>query len=113
MLNFSLIGAGRIGKMHAEIISLHPECNLKYIYDVNKDFANELASRHNAIVTETPDEAIKNPDIDSVFIASATPTHTEFITKSSKAGKAIFCEKPIDLDINKVNECRESIKNTI
>ena len=112
MLNFSLIGAGRIGKMHAEIISLHPECNLKYIYDVNKDFANELASKYNATVTETPDAAIINSNIDSVFIASATPTHTEFITKSSKAHKAVFCEKPIDLDIKKVNECRESIKNT-
>ena len=42
--------------------------------------------------------------VDAVLIASATPTHTEFITKGSGAGKAIFCEKPIDLDINKVNE---------
>jgi len=112
MLNFSLMGAGRIGKMHADIISSHPECNLKYIFDVNKEFANELASKHNAIVTGTPEEAIENSDINSVFIASATPTHTEFITKSSKAGKAVFCEKPIDLDINKVNECRENIKDT-
>jgi Predicted dehydrogenases and related proteins len=112
MLNFSLLGAGRIGKMHAEIISSHPDCNLKFVYDVNQDFANELALKHNALVTNTSEEAIESSEIDSVFIASATPTHTKFIINSSKAGKSVFCEKPIDLDINKVNECRESIKNT-
>tara|TARA_B100001245_G_scaffold35053_1_gene22608 strand:+ start:401 stop:1405 length:1005 start_codon:yes stop_codon:yes gene_type:complete len=112
MLNFSLMGAGRIGKMHADIISSHPDCNLKYIYDVNKEFANELATKHGAVVTETSEEALEHPDIESVLIASATPTHTEFISKASKAGKAVFCEKPIDLDINKVNECRENIKGT-
>ena len=112
MLNFSLMGAGRIGKMHADIISSHPDCNLKYIYDVNKEFANELATKHGAVVTETSEEALEHSDIESVLIASATPTHTEFISKASKAGKAVFCEKPIDLDINKVNECRENIKGT-
>ena len=50
-------------------------------------------------------------DIDAVLIASATPTHIEFITKASKAGKAVFCEKPIDLDIKKVNDCFEEIKD--
>ena len=110
MVNFSLMGAGRIGKMHADIISSHSDCNLKFIYDVNKDFANTLASKYGAKVTDIPEEAIENEEIDSVLIASATPTHIEYITQSSKAGKAVFCEKPIDLDIKKVNQCRENIK---
>ena len=105
------MGAGRIGKMHAEIIHNHPECNLKFIYDVNKDFAKDLANKYESTVTNSPEEAINNSEIDSVFIASATPTHTEFITMASKSGKAVFCEKPIDLDINKVNECRDNIKD--
>jgi len=111
MFNFSLMGAGRIGKMHAEIINSHPECSLKYIFDINKKFANELADKYNASVASTAEEALENNDIQVVFIASATPTHTEFIIKAAKAGKAIFCEKPIDLDINKVNQCWDEIKN--
>ncbi len=111
MINFSLLGAGRIGKMHAKIINNHPECNLKFIFDVDKNAAKELADQYDALVTNNPDDAINNPEIDSVFIASATPTHTEFIVKAAKVGKAIFCEKPIDLEIDKVNQCWAEIKN--
>ena len=104
MINFSLMGAGRIGKMHAQIINSHPECNLKYIYDVNNKFSSELANKYESIASHTAEDALLSNDIEAVLIASATPTHIEFITKASKAGKAVFCEKPIDLDIKKVNE---------
>ncbi len=96
--------------MHAANISLHPKCNLTYVYDVNSDLAEKVAKENNAQVASSPEEAI-NSDIDVVFIASATPTHIDLITMSAKAKKAIFCEKPIDLDINKVNDCYEKIKN--
>ena len=112
MINFSLMGAGRIGKMHAKFIAAHPKAKLKYIYDVNSQFAEEVAKSTGCSIASSPEEAIKTDDIDAVLIASATPTHTQFITMAAKAGKAIFCEKPIDLDINKVNECRENIKGT-
>ena len=106
------MGAGRIGKMHAGIINSHPECNLEYIYDINTEFVNELASKYEAKVASTPEEALTEKNIDAILIASATPTHTEFINKGSNAGKAIFCEKPIDLDIEKVDLCRKAIKDT-
>ncbi len=109
MINLALIGAGRIGKMHAEIITSHSEANLKYVYDVNKEFASQVAKRNNAETVSSPEEAIHNDKIDAILIASATPTHTQFITMAAKADKAIFCEKPIDLDINKVNKCMEEI----
>ena len=112
MINFSLMGAGRIGKMHAEIISAHPNAKLKYVYDVNKKFANDVAKSTKCKIASKPEEAINSKDIDAVLIASATPTHTKFITMAAKAGKAIFCEKPIDLDIKKVNKCLNQIKNT-
>ena len=105
------MGAGRIGKMHAEIINSHPECHLKYIYDVNKNSSSELADKYGSIAAETAEDALISNDIDAILIASATPTHIEFITKGSKAGKAVFCEKPIDLDIQKVNNCLEEIKD--
>ena len=109
MINIALMGAGRIGKMHAEIISSHPDANLKFVYDVNKEFASQVAKQNNAELVNSPEEAINNEKINAILIASATPTHTKFITMGAKAGKAIFCEKPIDLDINKVNECMEEI----
>ena len=112
MYNISLMGAGRIGKMHANIINSHPECNIKFIYDINKKFAEELSNKYETSVASTPEEALTDSEVNIVFIASSTPTHTEFITKASKAGKAVFCEKPIDLDINRVNDCWEKIKDT-
>jgi len=111
MFNFALIGAGRIGKMHAEIIHAHPETNLKFVYDVNSEFANEVANISNAEVVKTPEDAINSQETNAVLIASATPTHIQFIKMSAKAGKPVFCEKPIDLDINKVNECKKELKD--
>jgi myo-inositol 2-dehydrogenase/D-chiro-inositol 1-dehydrogenase len=105
------MGAGRIGKMHAEIINSHPECNLKYIYDINNKFSSELANKYGALATKNAEDALTSSEIDAVLIASATPTHIEFITKASKSGKAVFCEKPIDLDINKVNSCMKEIQD--
>ena len=110
MINLALMGAGRIGKMHAEIITAHPEANLQFVYDVNEEFASQVAKQNNAETVNSPEEAIINDKISAILIASATPTHTQFITMGAKAGKAIFCEKPIDLDINKVNECMNEIK---
>ena len=109
MINLALMGAGRIGKMHAEIITAHPEANLQFVYDVNKEFASKVAKQNNAETVSSPEEAINNDKINAILIASATPTHTQFIKMGAKAGKAVFCEKPIDLDINKVNECMKEI----
>ena len=109
MINLALMGAGRIGKMHAEIITAHPEANLQFVYDVNEEFASQVAKQNNAELVNSPEDAINNDKINAIFIASATPTHTHFITMGAKAGKAVFCEKPIDLDINKVNECMKEI----
>ena len=113
MLNFALIGAGRIGKMHARIINAHPACNLKFVYDVNKEFSSQVSKETGAQSVNSPEEAINASEINAVFIASATPTHIKFITMSVKANKAVFCEKPIDLDINRVNQCMKEIKDTI
>ena len=113
MINFALMGAGRIGKMHAEIINAHPEASLKYVYDPNAKFSELVAKNNNSKVANSPEEAINSKEVDAVLIASATPTHTQFITMAAKAGKGIFCEKPIDLDINKVNECMDKIKELI
>ena len=111
MINFALIGAGRIGKMHAEIINANLDASLKFVYDVNSQLAKEVADISNAEVANTPEDAINSSEIDAVLIASATPTHIQFIKMSANAGKAVFCEKPIDLDISKVNQCKNELKD--
>ena len=111
MLNFSLIGAGRIGKMHADIITSNTGSKLKFVYDVNEEFAKNVASLSNAQVVSKPEDAINSNETDAVLIASATPTHIKFIKMAANAGKPVLCEKPIDLDINKVNKCREDLRD--
>ena len=111
MLNFALIGAGRIGKMHAEIISANPATNLKFVYDVNTEFASDVANINNAEIVKNAEDAITSSETNAVLIASATPTHIQFIKMAANAGKPVFCEKPIDLDIDKVNICKEELKD--
>ena len=105
------MGTGRIGKLHAKNLSMHSKSNLSYVYDINQDFANEVAKLSGAKVAQSAEEAINDKNVDAVLIASATPTHIDFMTMAAKAGKAVLCEKPIDLDIAKVDKCYETIKN--
>ena len=105
------MGAGRIGKMHANLIMANSNCSLEFVYDVNTKFAEEISQQTGAKVAKSPEDAINSENTDAVFIASATPTHVSFITMAVNAKKPVFCEKPIDLDINKVDECREFIKD--
>jgi len=111
MIKIALMGAGRIGKMHANLIMDNSNCSVEFVYDVNTKFAEEISKQTGAKVAKSPEDAINSENTDAVFIASATPTHVSFITMAVNAKKPVFCEKPIDLDINKVDECREFIKD--
>ena len=108
MLRFGLFGAGRIGKMHADNLVLNPGAALVSVYDVVPDAAHAVAEKHGAKAAETVD-AVLGDDVDAVLIASSTDTHVDLITAAAKAGKAILCEKPIDLDIARVNKCQAEI----
>jgi len=109
MLTFALFGAGRIGKMHAQNIHAFAQSELKYVFDVYTPAAQEVADATGALVADNVDIALADPDIDAVLIATSTDTHVDLIIRAAKAGKAILCEKPIDLDIDKVNYCLEAI----
>ena len=109
MLSFALFGCGRIGKMHADNLASHPKAQLTAVYDVNETAAAEVAAKHGCRTARTVDEILAASDIDAVMIASSTDTHVQLITASAKAGKAILCEKPIDLDIAKVDACWREI----
>lgn len=111
MVNFALLGAGRIGRMHADLIAANPAATLRYVYDINATAATEVASKHQATSVTDVAEALADSALDAVLIASSTDTHVDLIIRAAKAGKAILCEKPIDLDINRVNRCWDEIKH--
>lgn len=110
MLNFALLGAGRIGAMHAHNLSLHAKAKLLWVYDINPQASQQVANESGAQIAETVAQALNDQKVDAVLIASSTDTHADLIVQSAKAGKAIFCEKPIDLSIEKVNWCRDEIQ---
>ena len=101
-VRFCVCGAGRIGKIHARNISQHPNAEVKWIFDVSESAASELASEVFAKAGTDLSECLTDDEVDAVLIASPTPTHFDIIQKASAAKKAIFCEKPIDLDIGQV-----------
>ncbi len=108
-LNFAVFGAGRIGSIHAGNIARHTNAHLKYIIDVNSRAAASLAARHGATVTDTA-TALADTSIGAVLIASSTDTHADLCIAAAKAGKAIFCEKPIDLSLDRVDACLAAVK---
>ena len=98
MIGIGVIGAGRIGQIHATNLYRHRDAELRYIVDVSDAAASELAA---ACGTQTGSlEALLDDDsIDAVVIASSTDTHADLVCAAAQAGKAIFCEKPLDLDV--------------
>ncbi|HEX5689586.1 MAG TPA: inositol 2-dehydrogenase [Roseiflexaceae bacterium] len=102
MIRFALFGAGFIGTAHARNIAAHPRAKLAYVYDVNAAAAQELAAQLGARVAGSVDEIWSAGDVDAVLIASSTNTHAELLGGAIRANKPIYCEKPIDLDIERV-----------
>jgi myo-inositol 2-dehydrogenase / D-chiro-inositol 1-dehydrogenase len=102
MIRFALFGAGFIGTAHAGNIAAHPRAALWYVYDVNTAAAAQLAARHGASVAASPEAIWAANDVDAVLIASSTNTHADLLLGAIRAGKPIYCEKPIDLDIERV-----------
>lgn len=105
MPRFALFGCGRIGRMHGVNLAKHPRTDLVSVFDVAAEAAAETAEATGAKVAQTVDEILGDNSIDAVLIASSTDTHVDLLTRAAKAGKAILCEKPIDLDLARVDAC--------
>ena len=101
MIKFAQFGAGFIGKIHGANIVKHPRAELAYVYDVVPAAAESLATQLGAKVAANPEE-IWASDVDAVLIASSTNTHADLLSGAIKAGKAVYCEKPVDLNIERV-----------
>lgn len=110
-ITLGIIGAGRIGKVHAENIAHRlPEAKIKTIADVNIEKAKKLADKLQ--ITETTDDykkIITDKEIDAVVICSPTDTHAQYIIEAAENKKDIFCEKPIDLTIEKIKKALNAV----
>ncbi len=96
----ALIGGGRIGKIHAANAAAHPALSLKYVVDPLGDAAAALAARYGATAT-TLESALADTAIAGVIVASPTDQHLAHCLQAAAAGKAIFCEKPVDLSVER------------
>lgn len=105
----ALFGAGRIGRIHAANLVSHPHAQLRYVVDVDTHAAGALAAQHAAEVVDVA-RVLADPAIGAVVIASSTDSHGELIQRSAQAGKAIFCEKPVDLDLQRARQCAQVVE---
>lgn len=108
MINVCLIGAGRIGRLHASNLSVHRDLRLQSVVDPNHEAARALASACGATVEHDPDTAIVRAD--AVLIASSSNTHAELIIHAVRAKKPVFCEKPLDLDVARATVCVREVE---
>ncbi len=112
MVNIALIGCGRIGQMHAANLAKHQRTNLVAVCDVDEKSAERVAHLYGCKVVDSPSKIFGSENIDGVIIASITSTHAEYIEMAVAAGKPVLCEKPIDLDLERVNRCAKKISGT-
>ena len=110
-MKVGLLGAGRIGQVHAKSIISNPRSELVAVSDVFVDAAIRLAATYGC-ESLTTEEILNDPAIDAVLIATSTDTHADLIEKAVAAGKAVLCEKPVDLDLERARACLKAIEDS-
>ncbi|HVO88808.1 MAG TPA: inositol 2-dehydrogenase [Casimicrobiaceae bacterium] len=108
-IDVALFGAGRIGKIHAGNLVRQPGVQLRYVVDPDRDAAMQLARQYGATVVDV-DQAFADSSVGAVLIASSTDTHADLIVRAARARKAIFCEKPVDLALDRARTCAAAVK---
>lgn len=99
MLKVAIIGAGRIGKVHAQAVNAHPEASLVAICDPFGTAAEDLAKIYGATSYQNADDLFADPEVDAVIIGSPTPLHAPQVLGATRAGKAVMVEKPVASDV--------------
>lgn len=112
LVNIGIIGAGRIGCIHAQNLSQMPGVQLKAISDVRVDHMEQQAAQWGVSVLMTDNDAVfADSDIDAVMICSSTDSHVDLIKKAVAHGKHVFCEKPISLNVESTRKTVETVQN--
>ena len=109
-LRIGLLGAGRIGSMHAELLQFQvPNAMVADVYDIMQPAAEAVATKVGPTVFATAEELITSPEVDAVAIATSTDTHVKLIVAAADANKPIFCEKPVSLAIEEVDRALAAV----
>lgn len=112
MVRFGVLGCGRIGRMHADIVARHPRATLEAVFDIVPEAAQGVADGLGCETCDDAGDLINSSSIDAVLVASATETHADYIEMAVASGTPVFCEKPIDLSLERVNRCAATIAGT-
>lgn len=108
MLNIGILGCGRIGQVHIASIAQIPGARVAAVADAVPGVAADTAAACGARALET-EALIADPGVDAVVIGTPTTTHFDLIHAAAAAGKAIFCEKPVDLSVDRIRTCAEAV----
>jgi myo-inositol 2-dehydrogenase/D-chiro-inositol 1-dehydrogenase len=111
MLNIGILGCGRIGQVHANTIARMNDVQLTAVADPSREAAELVAKQAKALIMD-PTTIVTSANVDAVIIATPTDTHFDLIHAAAKAGKAIFCEKPVDLSSKRIRKCINVIEET-
>jgi myo-inositol 2-dehydrogenase/D-chiro-inositol 1-dehydrogenase len=109
-LRIGVIGVGRIGSMHADLLArLVPGAAVSLVHDAREEAAREVAGALGVASVAQADELIGSDEVDAVAICTSTATHADLIVAAARAGKAIFCEKPVSLDLAEVDRALSAV----
>ncbi|MGL5734483.1 MAG: Gfo/Idh/MocA family oxidoreductase, partial [Beijerinckiaceae bacterium] len=111
MIGIGLIGTGRIGRIHGGNVAAHAGARLVSVADALPKAAADFGKATGARA-ESVEALIAAKDIDAVMICSPTDTHADLIEAATRAGKAVFCEKPVDLDSKRIRACLKIVAKT-
>lgn len=109
MISIGVLGCGRIGQVHAQTVAKSGRAKLVAVADAMPEAAENVAAQYGAAVRSV-DEIIQSTDIDAVIICTPTPTHSDLIEAAASAGKAVMCEKPVDLSAKRIEQCLDAIE---
>jgi myo-inositol 2-dehydrogenase/D-chiro-inositol 1-dehydrogenase len=109
MIRIAMLGAGRIGKIHARNVAANPRCRLVAVADAIADSARSLAESLGADSSTDAAATLARPDVDAVVIGTPTDTHVDLMLAAARGGKAVLCEKPVDLDISRADAAAAEI----
>lgn len=110
-LRIGVIGVGRIGRMHAELLARQvPGAAVAAVYDAEGEAARDVAATLGVPSAESVEELLRADDVDAVAICSSTDTHADLLVAAAEAGKAVFCEKPVSLDLAEVDRALGAVE---
>jgi myo-inositol 2-dehydrogenase/D-chiro-inositol 1-dehydrogenase len=107
-----VLGTGRIGRMHAQLLMREvPGATVSRVADAVPAVASRVADELGVTAADTIDEVLASPDVDAVAICTSTDTHVDLVVRAAQAGKAIFCEKPVSLDLAELDRALAAVES--